>query len=113
MNEVAILKEKLDKLDNQKWDFKSVIDSVNAKTKDIKYNDVPSNIYMSVQSLAEDNGISEDDMEWKVKEVREAVNALESAIYDLVEPFEDKLRDIENEHDELEWEIEEKEEMSC
>jgi len=52
-------------------------------------------------------------MEWKVKEVREAVNALESAIYDLVEPFEDKLRDIENEHDELEWEIEEKEEMSC
>ena len=53
-------------------------------------------------------------MEWKVKEVREAVNALESAIYDLVEPFEDKLRSIENEHDELEMEIEdEKYEMSA
>ena len=39
--------------------------------------------------------------------LQEKVNELESAIYQLVEPFEDKLRDIENEHDELEWEIDE------
>ena len=62
---------------------------------------------MKVESWAEENGIDSDDMEWKVKDVREAVNKLESAIYELVEPFEDKLRDIENEYDELEWEIEE------
>ena len=41
------------------------------------------------------------------KEVREKVNELESAIYDLVEPFEDALRDKDNEIDELEYELEE------
>ena len=38
---------------------------------------------------------------------REAVNALESALYDLVEPFEDALRDKNNEIDDLEFELEE------
>ena len=40
--------------------------------------------------IAEDNniGVSDSsDLEWKIKEVREKVNELESAIYDLVEPF--------------------------
>ena len=46
-------------------------------------------------------------LEWKIKEVREKVNELESAIYDLVEPFEDALRDKDNEIDELEYELEE------
>ena len=98
--------KKLSELEDLKWDMEALVRRVNEKTRQIKYMDSPSEIYMKVESWAEDNGISEDDMEWKVKEVREAVNALESAIYDLVEPFEDKLRSIENEHDELEMEIE-------
>jgi len=106
--------KKLSELEDLKWDMEALVRRVNEKTRQIKYMDSPSEIYMKVESWAEDNGISEDDMEWKVKEVREAVNALESAIYDLVEPFEDKLRSIENEHDELEMEIEdEKYEMSA
>ena len=106
--------KKLSELEDLKWELEALVGKVNEKTREIKYMDTPSNIYMEVESWAEDNGISEDDMEWKVKEVREAVNALESAIYDLVEPFEDKLRSIENEHDELEMEIEdEKYEMSA
>lgn len=106
--------KKLSELEDLKWELEALVGRVNEKTREIKYMDTPSNIYMEVESWAEDNGISEDDMEWKVKEVREAVNALESAIYDLVEPFEDKLRSIENEHDELEMEIEdEKYEMSA
>tara|TARA_B100001248_G_scaffold262545_1_gene259311 strand:+ start:5631 stop:5963 length:333 start_codon:yes stop_codon:yes gene_type:complete len=104
------LKAKLDKLENLKWDLEALVGQVNDKTREIKYNDVPSQIYMKVESLAEENGIDMDDMEWKVKEVREKVNELESAIYELVEPFEEKLRDIENEADELEWEIEEQKE---
>ena len=99
------LQEKLAVLEDKKWDFKSVVDQVNNKTREIKYNDVPMNIYIEVESLAEQNGVSEDDIEWKVKEVREKVNALESALYDLVEPFEDKLREVENEIDEIECEI--------
>ena len=46
-------------------------------------------------------------MEWKIKEVREEVNALESAIYNLVEPFEDELRTAECDYDELEMDLEE------
>ena len=94
-------------LEDLKWDMEALIRRVNEKTRQIKYMDSPSEIYMKVESWAEENGIDSDDMEWKVKEVREKVNELESAIYQLVEPFEDKLRDIENEHDELEWEIDE------
>ena len=106
--------KKLSELEDLKWDMEALVRRVNEKTRQIKYMDSPSEIYMKVESWAEENGIDSDDMEWKVKEVREKVNALESAIYELVEPFEDKLRSIENEHDELEMDIEdEKYEMSA
>ena len=106
--------KKLSELEDLKWDMEALVRRVNEKTRQIKYMDMPSEIYMKVESWAEENGIDSDDMEWKVKEVREKVNALESAIYELVEPFEDKLRSIENEHDELEMDIEdEKYEMSA
>tara|TARA_B100001778_G_scaffold164606_1_gene135281 strand:- start:196 stop:516 length:321 start_codon:yes stop_codon:yes gene_type:complete len=101
------LVEKINKLDDQSWDLNSVIGQVNDISKEIKYNDVPMNIYLRVQSLAEDNGIDEQELEWKIDEVRKYVNKLESAIYDLVEPFEEKKRDIDNEKDDLEWELEE------
>ena len=99
--------KKLSELEDLKWDMEALVRRVNEKTRQIKYMDMPSEIYMKVESWAEENGIDSDDMEWKVKDVREAVNKLESAIYELVEPFEDKLRDIENEYDELEMDMEE------
>ena len=98
-----VIKGLADKSDN----LDSAISLVNSATRDIKYNDVPSDIYLKVQGYAEEYGIKEDDLEWKIKEVRECVNKLESAIYDLVEPFEDKKRDIDNEKDEAEWDLEE------
>ena len=99
--------EKLDKLYDEKWELEAAVRKVNDETKVIKYNHVPSEIYMKVQSIAEDQGMDvsdSSDLEWKIKEVREAVNALESALYDLVEPFEDALRDKNNEIDDLEFE---------
>mgnify|MGYP007000247554 len=45
------LQEKLAVLEDKKWDFKSVVDQVNNKTREIKYNDVPMNIYIEVESL--------------------------------------------------------------
>jgi len=105
---------KLKELEDKAWDLSLLVDKVNYITKDIKYNDVPSSIYLKVQSLAEENGISEQEVEWKIDEVRSAVNALESAIYDLVEPFEDAKRDAEWKKDDLEMEIEdEKYALSC
>tara|TARA_B100000029_G_scaffold515599_1_gene623469 strand:+ start:4621 stop:5004 length:384 start_codon:yes stop_codon:yes gene_type:complete len=97
---IKALEEKSDNLD-------SAIGLVNAKTKEIKYNDVPSDIYLKVESYAEEYGIDKDDLEWKIKEVRECVNKLESAIYDLVEPFEDLKRSVDNDKDEAEWDLEE------
>ena len=94
------LEDKSDNLD-------SAISLVNSATRDIKYNDVPSDIYLKVQGYAEEYGIIEDDLEWKIKEVRECVNKLESAIYDLVEPFEDLKRSVDNDKDEAEWDLEE------
>jgi hypothetical protein len=96
----------IDRLDNKSFDMECVIRDVNSETKAIKYDDIPMNIYIKIQSLAEANGIDEKELEWKIDEVRDAVNKLESAIYDLVEPFEDKKRDIDNEKDELEYELE-------
>ena len=96
----------IDRLDNKSFDMECVIRDVNSETKAIKYDDIPMNIYIKIQSLAEENGIDEKELEWKIDEVRDAVNKLESAIYDLVEPFEDKKRDIDNEKDELEYELE-------
>ena len=105
---------KLKELEDKAWDLSLLVDKVNSITKDIKYNDVPSNIYLKVSSLAEENGISEQEVEWKIDEVRSAVNALESAIYDIVEPFEDAKRDAEWKKDDLEMEIEdEKYALSC
>ena len=105
------LENKLAVLDDAKWNMKSNVDKVNDITRAIKYDDTPMNIYIQVESLAESLGI---DVESEVDEIRSKVNDLESAIYELVAPFEDKLRDIENEHDELEMEIEdEKYEMSA
>jgi len=100
------IQNKIDLLDDKSFDMECVIRDVNAETKVIKYNDIPMNIYIKIQSLAEENGIDEADLEYKINEVREAVNNLESAIYGLVEPFEDKKREIDNEKDDLEFELE-------
>ena len=101
---------KLDKLYDEKWELEAAVRKVNDETKVIKYDNIPQEIYIKVMGIAEDNNIDASDsadLEWKINEVREKVNELESAIYDLVEPFEDALRDKDNEIDELEYELEE------
>ena len=105
------LENKLAVLDDAKWNMKSNVYKVNDITRAIKYDSTPMDIYIEVESLAESLGI---DVESEVDEIRSKVNDLESAIYELVAPFEDKLREVEYEYDDLEGEIEEKKyEMSC
>ena len=100
---VSEMKENLSKLEKRKFDLELLVSSVNDKTREIKYINTPSDIYIDIESKAEANGV---DVSYEVDQVREAVNKLESAIYELVAPFEDKLRDVELEHDELEFDIE-------
>lgn len=100
------MKVELKRLDALKWDLQSVVESVNHTTRDIKYDNTPMEIYMHVEQLAEEHGI---DVSYEVNTIREKVNLLESAIYELVSPFESELRDAEYQHDDLEYEIEEAE----
>ena len=101
---VSEMKQKLNKLEELKFELESVIGDVNNKTREIKYDDTPMNIYIHVESLAEKHGI---DITYEVNSVREKVNQLESALYELVTPFEDKKWEVETKHDDLECDIEE------
>ena len=80
------------------------VDIVNDKTREIKYDNTPMEIYLHVEQLAEKHGI---DVTYEVNAIREKVNELESAIYELVTPFEDEVRHITWQADDLEYEIEE------
>ena len=104
MSNLNEMKTQLEKLSNLKFELESVIGNVNNKTKEIKYDDTPMNIYIHVESLAEKHGI---DITYEVNSVREKVNELESALYELVTPFEDKKWEVETKHDDLECDIEE------
>tara|TARA_B100001029_G_scaffold167299_1_gene160373 strand:+ start:539 stop:946 length:408 start_codon:yes stop_codon:yes gene_type:complete len=112
--EKGYLKTQINKWEDIVDNIDSAVRKVNEETKVIKYNDVPSNIYLTVEGIADDLGLKlsleksqelKKELEWKIDEVREAVNNLESAMYNLVEPFEDMKRDAENKKDDFEYEL--------
>ena len=112
--EKGFLKTQINKWEEIVDNIDSAVRKVNEETKVIKYNDVPSNIYLTVEGIADDLGLKlsleksqelKKELEWKISEVREAVNNLESAMYNLVEPFEDLKRDAENKKDDFEYEL--------
>ena len=110
--EKGYLKTQIEKWEKISDELSSTVSRVNDETKVIKYNDVPSNIYLKVESIAEELKLSdaqkkelESNLEYQVRQVREAVNNLESEIYKLVEPFEELQRDAENNNDDFEYEL--------
>ena len=112
--EKGFLKTQINKWEEIVDNIDSAVRKVNEETKVIKYNDVPSNIYLTVEGIADDLGLKlsleksqelKKELEWKISEVREAVNNLESAMYNLVEPFEDMKRDADNTKDDFEYEL--------
>ena len=112
--EKGYLKTQIEKWEGIVDNIDSAVRNVNDETKVIKYNDVPSNIFLAVDGIGDRLGQKlsleksqelKKELEWKINEVREAVNALESAMYDLVEPFEDMKRDADNTKDDFEYEL--------
>ena len=110
--EKGYLKTQIEKWEKITDELTSTVSRVNDETKVIKYNDVPSNIYLKVESIVEELKLSdeqkkelESNLEYQVRQVREAINNLESEIYKLVEPFEELQMDAENKKDDFEYEL--------
>jgi hypothetical protein len=89
---------KIDELENRKDKLENLVGDVFEITRKIKYLDL-MNIDINVQGIAEDNNIN---IKYEMRAVRQALNNLESAIYNLNQPFEDELKSIENKIDEIE-----------
>ena len=70
-------------------------------TRDIKRDDTHINILSKLGVLAEDVGLELD--RYQESKVLQIHNQLESEIYELEELFEDAIRDIKNQIDELEY----------
>ena len=49
--------EKLNELADKKWDLEAAVRKVNDETKVIKYDNVPSDIYMKVTNIADELGM--------------------------------------------------------
>ena len=60
-------------------------------------------VITEMSTLAEKFGL-ESELEYQEKAVFQAAHKLESACYELEEPFEDAIRDLTNKIDELEYE---------
>ena len=95
-------------LQDLEWQLDSALDSVRDITKQIKYNDVPSDIIYEIENLADELDITYHS--YQINDVWSALTNLESAIYSLEEIFEDALSDVRYKIEELEEEEEYKNE---
>ena len=75
-------------------------------TRDIKYVDTPTQIMVKLYSIADEVGIDEKELDYYADNVREANNKLESAVYEMEEVFEDRVRDLRLAIDDLQLDIE-------
>jgi len=98
-------KVKLQQLEQQRDAMESALTSAREATKLIKYEDTTTQIFVKLSSIADQVGIEEKELDYYANQVREASNNLESKVYDMEEVFSEKLRDLNNAYDDLEYEI--------
>jgi hypothetical protein len=98
MQGVAEDKEDFNDIDSlqQKLDFyKKSLEEARRITKAIKYENTHMEIITEIKLLAEKIGLEEKEFNYQIDQVYEAASNLASEIYNLEEPFSDKIRDIE------------------
>ena len=98
-------KAKLQKLEQSADKMESALSNARAATKDIKYLDLPSEITVKLMTIAEQVGIDEKELDYYADKVREAQRGLESSVYEMEEVFEDRVRDLKNAVDDLQYDI--------
>jgi len=104
------LRRKLDKVesilgtrtDMRGRQFNQAIQDITKNIKYLQQNELVMEIYSKMQSMAQAIGLPEKELDYVEKAVREAFNNLESAVYEMEEPFEDYVRDLQYKVEELE-----------
>ena len=98
-------KAKLSKLEKSLDTMESALSRARDATRLIKYDNTASEITVSLMGIADDVGIEEKELDYYADKVREATNNLESKVYEMEEVFEDRVRDLKNAVDDLQYEI--------
>ena len=104
------LRRKLDKVesilgtrtDMRGRQFNQAIQDITKNIKYLQQDELVMEIYSKMQSMAQAIGLPEKELDYVEKAVREAFNNLESAVYEMEEPFEDYVRDLQYKVEELE-----------
>ena len=89
-------------LQDRLYNLEAALRSAREITKQIKYADTHMTVIGELEALAEKVGLTLDD--YDVRQVYQANNNLESAVYELEAAFEEAIRDIQNEIDDAEYE---------
>ena len=109
-NSSAELTAKLDKVesilgtrtDMRGRQFNQAIQDITKNVKYLQQDELVMEIYSKIRDIAEAIGLPEKELEYAEDDVRKAFNNLESAVYNLEEPFEDYIRDLQYKVEELE-----------
>lgn len=100
------IQQSVQQLQQQQYNLEAVINQVQQTTKAIKHDDTVHSIIVGIQQLAQKAGIDASELRYSENQALDAFNELESAIYGLEEAFTDKLRDVQNQIEELEYQLE-------
>jgi hypothetical protein len=90
-------------MEDQLFELEYALTQARSLTKQIKYANTHMEVITEMSTLAEKFGL-ESELEYHEKAVFEAASALESAVYNLEEPFEDAVRALSNKIDDLDIE---------
>jgi len=90
-------------MEDQLFELKFALTQARNITKKIKYANTHMEVISEMGTLAEKFGLA-SELEYQEKAVFQAAHRLESACYELEEPFEDAIRDLTNKIDELDLE---------
>lgn len=92
---VALIKKKIEELENRISNLEMVRKQVRQITQEIKYDDTVNGIVARVTLLAEKMGLDKRSFDYNVTKVFESQSYLESAVFNLVEEFTQSIDDLE------------------
>lgn len=79
--------------------FEIALSQAKDEIKKIKYANTPNEIIVKIMGIAEEVGISEEEVDMYTRDIYRAKNNLESAVYELETIFADRVRQLKNKID--------------